>query len=34
MDSYGGKTQKFRGGGEVRGCKSSQMTGNGFSGSY
>ena len=34
MDSYGGKTQKFRGGGEVRGCKSSQMTGKGFSGSY
>lgn len=34
MDSYGGKTQKFRGGGEVRGCKSSQMTGKGFAGSY
>tara|TARA_R110000796_G_scaffold17281_3_gene53380 strand:+ start:664 stop:1164 length:501 start_codon:yes stop_codon:yes gene_type:complete len=28
------ETQMFRDGGEVRGCKSSQMTGKGFSGSY
>jgi len=34
MDSYGGKTQKFRGGGEVRGCKSMQSSGKGFSGTY
>ena len=34
MDSYGGKTQKFRDGGEVLGCKSIQMTGKGFAGSY
>lgn len=34
MDSYEGKTQKFRDGGSVRGCKSMQSSGKGFSGSY
>ena len=34
MDSYEGKTQKFRDGGSVRGCKSGQVSGKGYSGQY
>jgi hypothetical protein len=34
MDSYEGKTQKFGDGGSVRGCKSVQSSGTGFSGNY
>ena len=35
MDSQDARMpQKFRDGGSVRGCKSSQMSGKGFSGSY
>lgn len=35
MDSQDAKMpQKFRDGGSVRGCKSGQMSGKGFSGSY